>query len=208
MFDDIISDIIDNIKFFTHKIRAAKNSPKKINTIYEYGNYDLKIEYESVALLIFYGFHILINLSEIGKELILRYQYFKNIKKEFKPKKIENNEREKQKDLAILIETKLFGHVLIGLTIKETLFILNEDNYLLGLNKFKEGFLNCNKKDFDLIVNDNLNNLLEELEINQFRLFDFGDAYYYPLERNTGEEKVYILPKRRHPLCFYFKDKK
>ena len=216
MIDDIISDIIDQIRFFIYNTKFLGNTNKKTNTIYEYGNYDVKIENRSIALLIFYGFHIIINIHEIGGYLNIRYQFFYTLNKVFSSPKIEKNSEQyysnyakgKEKESGETMEIKLFGRVLAGLTIKEALFILNEDNYSLDLNEFKEAFLNCNKKDFESLLSDNLKSLLEKLEINLNELIDNGEIYYYPLDRKTNETKVYSGPKSRHPYCFYYDSKK
>ena len=212
----IISDIIDQIKFFIYNTKFLGNTNKKTNTIYEYGNYDVKIENRSIALLIFYGFHIIINIHEIGGHLNIRYQFFYTLNKVFSSPKIEKNSEQyysnyakgKGKESGETMEIKLFGRVLAGLTIKEALFILNEDNYSLDLNEFKEAFLNCDKKDFESLLSDNLKSLLEKLEINLNELIDNGEIYYYPLDRKTNETKVYSGPKSRHPYCFYYDSKK
>ena len=83
MVDDIISEIIDNIKFFIYNIKFFYNTNKLTNTIYEYGNYNIEIKNKSIALLIFYGFHIIINIHEIGGNLNDRYQYFFSLNDNF-----------------------------------------------------------------------------------------------------------------------------
>ena len=83
MVDDIISEIIDNIKFFIYNIKFFYNTNKLTNTIYEYGNYNIEIKNKSIALLIFYGFHIIINIHEIGGNLNARYQYFFSLNDNF-----------------------------------------------------------------------------------------------------------------------------
>ena len=56
--DDIINDIIDNIKFFIYNTAFLGSTNNNTNTIYEYGNINLDIKKKSVAILIFYGFHV------------------------------------------------------------------------------------------------------------------------------------------------------
>lgn len=51
------------------------NTNKEINTIYEYGNYNLEIESYYVTLLLFNALHI-ININERKVNLNARYQYY------------------------------------------------------------------------------------------------------------------------------------
>lgn len=81
--EDIISEVIDNVKFFIYNTTFLGNTNKETNTIYEYGNYNIEIENKSVALLIFYGFHIIINIHEIGGHLNVRYQYYISLNDKF-----------------------------------------------------------------------------------------------------------------------------
>ena len=67
--NEIIKDVINNIKFFIYNTTFIGSINNDVNTFYEYGNINLDIEDESVALLIFYGFHIIINIQEIGVNL-------------------------------------------------------------------------------------------------------------------------------------------
>ena len=83
MVDDVISEIIDNIKFFIYNTMFYGNTNNMTNTIYEYGNYNVEIKNKSIALLIFYGFHIIINIHEIGGHLNIRYQYYIFLKMNF-----------------------------------------------------------------------------------------------------------------------------
>lgn len=214
MVDNIISEIIDNIKFFIYSTMFFGNTNKMTNTIYEYGNYNIEIKNKSIALLIFYGFHIIINIHEIGGHLNIRYQYFIFLKDEFCSPKIDRDSKEnyytkfaneRGKESGETIEIELFGKVKSGLTIKEALFILNKDNYELSAKEFKEKFLECNSKSFDSLINENLRTFLLKLEINPDDL-DEDDKYMYnyPINRKTNETVVYTENKSRHPISFYY----
>lgn len=215
MIDDIISEIIENIRFFIYKTKFLGNTNKKTSTIYNYGNYDEEIKNKSIALLIFYGFHIIINIHEIGGHLNIRYQFFYTLNKEFSSPKIAKEDEElysnyakgKGKESGESIEIKLFGRVLCSITIKEALFILNEENYSLALNDFKEGFLTCNKKDINSLLSQNSKILLENLGINYDELNDNGEYYSFPVDRKAKETKVYDQSMSRHPFSYYY-DKK
>jgi len=202
MVDDIISEIIDNIKFFIYNIKFFYNTNKLTNTIYEYGNYNIEIKNKSIALLIFYGFHIIINIHEIGGNLNARYQYFFSLNDNFtkfaKEKDIESGEA---------IEIELFGKVKSGLTIKEALFILNKDNYELNAKEFKEKFISCNNESLDSLINENLRTFLLNLEINIKDLYEDDETIYiYPIKRKTNEAAVYYENKSRHPMSFYYNE--
>ena len=127
----IISDIIDNIRFFAYKTSFFGLTLDSSLRIYEYGLYDYEIENKSVALLIYYGFHIIVNIHEIGGYLYVRMQYFFTSDKKFVSPNIEGNQNYsdsdtfKNKESGDVIETKLFGEVLQSLTIKEALYLLN-----------------------------------------------------------------------------------
>ena len=202
MVDDIISEIIDNIKFFIYNIKFFYNTNKLTNTIYEYGNYNIEIKNKSIALLIFYGFHIIINIHEIGGNLNARYQYFISLNDNFT-----KFAKEKNTESGESIEMELFGKVKSGLTIKEALFILNKDNYELNAKEFKEKFLSCNNESLDSLINENLRTFLLNLEINIKDLYEDNETIYiYPIKRKTNEAAVYYENKSRHPMSFYYNE--
>ena len=58
------------------------NTNKEINTIYEYGNYNLEIESYYVTLLLFNALHI-ININERKVNLNARYQYYISLDESF-----------------------------------------------------------------------------------------------------------------------------
>lgn len=144
--EDIISEVIDNVKFFIYNTTFLGNTNKETNTIYEYGNYNIEIENKSVALLIFYGFHIIINIHEIGGHLNVRYQYYISLNDKFDSPEIRKELEDlytsyavqRTKESGETIEIALFGKVKYELTIKEALFILNKENYTLEPDEFKK----------------------------------------------------------------------
>ena len=216
MIDNIISEIIDNIKFFIYNTSFPDNVNKETDSIYEYGNYDLEIENKSEALLIFYGFHIIINIHQIGGHLNVKYQYYISHKEEFQSpemkKEIENlyshSAIERKKESGDEIEIELFGKVKNALKIKEALFILNKDNYELDSHEFKEGFLACNNKTLKELINEDLKEFLSFLGIDPTELDenDTNYTYKYPLNRRVNEPEHYYINKSRHPMSFYYND--
>ena len=214
--DSIIEEIIDNIKFFIYKTTFFGNINKQTQNIYEYGNYDVTINNKSIALLIFYGFHIIINIHEIGGHFNLRYQYFITLKKEFSSPIIDKNIKnlysnyanKRDKESGETIEIKLFGKVKAGLTIKEALFILDKNNYELKSEEFRNRFMDCNNKKLDELLNDNLKTFLSALGIDYKDLYDDDAIYNYPIDRRTDEKDISYENKNRHPVNFYFDDPK
>ena len=214
MVDNIISEIIDNIKFYIYSTKFFGNTNEMTNTIYEYGNYNIEIKNKSISLLIFYGFHIIINIHEIGGHLNIRYQYFIFLKDEYCSPKIDKNSKDnhysnfaqdREKESGETIEIGLFGKVKSELTIKEALFILNKDNYALNSKEFKERFLACNSESLDNLINENLRTFLLKLEINPEDLDENDNTIYiYPINRKTNETVVYRENKIRHPISFYY----
>ena len=214
MVNSIISEIIDNIKFFIYNTLFFGETNNMTNTIYEYGNYNVEIKNKSISLLIFYGFHIIINLHEIGGHLNIKYQYYIFLKDEYCSPKIDKNSnenyytkfaKEREKESGETIEIGLFGKVKSELTIKEALFILNKDNYALNAKEFKKKFTACNSESLDNLINENLKTFLLNLGINPEDL-DKNDntSYSYPINRKTNETVVYRENKLRHPISFYY----
>jgi hypothetical protein len=185
-----------------------------INTVYEYGLYDIEIQDESVALLIFYGFHVIINIHEIGGHINIRFQYYISLDDNFNSPKINNNLKGSYTSLALkrdkesgeTIEIELFDEVKNSLTIREALFILNKDNYEQDLKKFKESYKACNSKKLSELINEPLKEFLNNLGINTKQL-DENDKYEYsyPIKRKLNKtNKKYYSNKTRHPISFYY----
>ena len=213
LVDQIIKNIIDNVKFFIYNTTFIGCTNNDANTIYEYGNIDLDIENESVALLIFYGFHIIINIHEIGGHLNIKLQYFISLNDVFHSPDIKedlrdlytNNGKEKNKESGETMEIELFGEVKNILTIKEALFILNKDNYSSPLYEFKTKFQNCKKQKLEELINEPLKAFLSNLGIDSKKLKDNDTtAYKYPINRKTNKSDIYYNNKSRHPPIFYF----
>ena len=213
LVDQIIKNIIDNVKFFIYNTTFIGCTNNDANTIYEYGNIDLDIENESVALLIFYGFHIIINIHEIGGHLNIKLQYFISLNDAFHSPDIKedlrdlytNIGREKNKESGETMEIELFGKVKNTLRIQEALFILNKDNYSLPLYEFKAKFQNCKKQKLEELLNEPLKAFLSNLGIDSNKLKDNDNtAYKYPINRKTNKSDVYYNNKSRHPPIFYF----
>lgn len=215
--DNIISEIIDNLKFFVYNTSFLGNTNKDRTNIYEYGNYNVNIENKSISLLIFYGFHVIINLHEIGAHLYIKYQnYFSLNENSCSPKLNSENldlyspsAIKRRKESVEQLEIELFGNIKNELTIKEALFILNKDNYELSKIEFKEKFLNCNSKSLKDLIDTNLKQFLSNLGINSLELKENDKTVYkYPFDRGANFHKYSNINtnRARHPLCFYYDD--
>ena len=212
--DSILSDIIDNIKFYIYNTPFIGATNKVLSTIYEYGCYDISINNESLALLIFYGFHIIINLHEIGGHLNIKLQYYITLDDNFDSPKIRDNEKDlysssaldRNKESGETVEIELFGEVKTSLSIREALYILDRKNYEGGLKEFKEGYRTCNNKKISELLNEPLKKLLKNLNIDVNYLDEKDkNSYPYPLKRKSYEgNKEYYITKPRHPRSFYY----
>ena len=217
MIENIISEIIENLKFFIYDTSFLGNTNKDRTTIYEYGNYNVSITNQSVSLLIFYGFHVIINLHEIGGHLYIKYQYYISLNEKSVSPQLKSEHQNLYSSSAIKrgkeageeLEIELFGNIKNELTIKEALFLLNERNYALNLYEFKNKFLNCNKESLKDLIDENLKKLLSNLGINYSELKENDlTVYNYPLDRRVKFPKYSNknINKSRHPLCFYYDD--
>ena len=210
--DNIIEDIIDNIKFFIYDTSFLGDINNDNNTIYEYGNINLEIKNRDVALLIFYGFHIIIDIHEIGGHLNIKYQYYISLNEVFRSPDIKeefinlysSTGKARNRESVETIEIALFGQVKNSLTIREALFVLNKKNYLLSSNEFKANFEKCNTKKLSELLDEDIKIFLKQLEIDSSNLDEEDhNIYRYPLKRKSDSIEEYYGPKYRHPLRFY-----
>ena len=199
LVDDIIKNIIDNVKFFIYNTSFIGDTNNNNNTIYEYGNFNLEIENKSVALLIYYGFHIIINIQEIGGNLNIKYQYYISLNEVFHFPDIREDLKKlytvsgriKNRESRENIEIGLFGQVKETLTIKEALFILNKNNYSLTSNKFRTNFEKCNNQKLSELLNEDMKVFLKKLEIDPSKLDESdNNAYKYTLKRKYNSNEA------------------
>ena len=213
--DDFIKDIIDNVKFFIYNVTFLGGGNIYNNTVYDYGNINLEIENKSVALLIFYGFHIIINIHEISGYLNINYQYFISPDEVFHSPDIREDLRKffisycsaRNRESGETIEIGLFGQIKDILTIREALFILNKKNYTLTSNEFKINFQNCNNLKLSELLDEDMKVFLKKLEIDISNLDENdNNAYKFCLKRKYNSYEAYSGPKMRYPLNFYYSE--
>jgi len=170
-----LSQLLDDIRFYTHKTNIGGCLNDNSLRIYEYGLFSLDKK-KSISLLFFYSFNAVTNIHEISGHFFVRNQNIINSKNkklldspniDLKNEKLFSNYAQgRKKESGESIEISLFGRRIRYLTIKEALYILEQDNYSLGVYEFKKGFLNCNSLDNKNIISEYSRRLLSELGIN------------------------------------------
>ena len=197
--NEVISEIIDNIQFFLfNSIFYGKTIIDSLQ-IYEYGIYQKKMPNKSISLLIFYGFHIIINLHEIGGHFYDRFQYLYSLNDVFASPKIENGKASYYyKESGEKIEISLFGKTIQSLSANEALYLLNINNYNQSVNKFKENFENCNKTKIGELIDTSLAKLLLKLDINPQDLYDINNILVKErFFRQDNERNIYLFKSPR-----------
>ena len=163
-----LSIILKNIIFYTFKTDFVGITSRTTMKIYEYNNYYKSIEFlnddninEVIFKLITLAFTQISNFHEILGHLNIGYQIY-SCEDEEKKKKYESPEINKElssdyakkrgnKESGENIEILLFGRVITYLTLKEVLFILDQNNYIKNdYKKFREKFMKCNSNDIYL----------------------------------------------------------
>ena len=212
--NEVISEIIDNIQFFLFNSKFQGKTIMDSLKIYEYGIYQKEMPNKSIALLIFYGFHIIVNLHEIGGHFYARFQYFYSLNDGFVSPKIENNEasyytsygNERDQESGEKIEISLFGNTIQSLSVNEALYLLNINNYNQTANKFKENFKNCNKIKIGELIDPSLAEFLLKLDINPKNLYDIDNIIVNKrFFRQDNGRNIHLFESPRHPIDFYYK---
>ena len=165
-----LSQLLDDIRFYTHKTNIGGCLNDNSLRIYEYGLFSSDKK-KSISLLFFYSFNAVTNIHEISWHFFVKNQNIINSKNkkllDLKNEKLFSNYAQgRKKESGESIEISLFGRRIRYLTIKEALYILEQDNYSLGVYEFKKGFLNCNSLDNKNIISEYSRRLLSELGIN------------------------------------------
>ena len=212
--------ILKNITFYSFDTDFSAITDRKALKIYEYSNYENLVEIydkyllnEDVLKVIFLAFNLIINFHEILGHLNIKYQIYKygQEKKEYynSPKVNKNlssdyakgrDDRESGED----IEIKLFGRVILDLSLKEALFILNLTNYLVNdYNSFKNKFIKCDNEKIN--IDESFSDLLyKSFNINTNKiLFAENKRYSFDdlIKKSINNRKLYPM-KRKHPIGY------
>lgn len=213
--EDIIKNIIDNIRYVNYKTIYLGNTNNNTLRVYENGIYDKKNINKSISMLIYYGGHIVINIQEIGGHINVKLQNFypTNSKNKDYPKIIKREKNlyskyaiNKNHKSGESVQIKFFGKVVQDLTIREAIYILTIDNYEKSLEEFRTGFSECNKISIDkLLDNKNLSKLLINLDIEEKEIIRDINNNPYPIYNGAKlkEPIRYPVIGNRHPLSFY-----
>ncbi len=215
---ELVTKIIDNICFISYQTSFFGVTRKNTLKLYEKGLFNKQIYKKSIALLKFYAFIIVVNIHEIGGHINYKLQYYYNSKDfqhspnihNFKDieDKFTRNGKSREKESGETIEILLFGKVLNLLTVKESLYVLNLDNYSQSLENFKNNFQQCEKKSIkNLLSNDSLKSLLKNLDIIPEEITELDNIKYgniKSIKKDDSEDS--LEPEAKHPLSFYLKN--
>ena len=216
--ESFLDEIIDNIKYFSYSTLYYGLTLQNTLSLYIRGIYDYESDKkQEILLLIFYGFHIVTTISEIGGNINIKLQYDYNLNNDFKDlynisnisdntKHDINNIKKKKKSAGEIIEIKLFGRIINVITIKECLFILNIDNYKYDVNNFRKNFSECHSKNIKDLLNTDLIDLLSKLGIKEKDIiYENGNRLYeMPDITIKNIDTVFYRDVPKHPSSFYY----
>ena len=214
-FEDLklMEEIIDNIRFISYKSLFYGATCTNTFRIYERGIIDNTAQNLSISLLIFYGLFIVVNVHEIGGYINVKLQYFYTQKDIFKNTPLITNnslpfsqyDKNRKRESGEIIEVCLFGRVIEYLTEKESLYILNKNNYKKDVNSFRNGFIDVNNKNLDELLSADLVDLLKSLDIIPDKLQNDDKRQYYMTSHfKQNINRINPNNEPRHPISFYF----
>lgn len=162
-----LKSIFDNINLFQFPISGiygiTLSSP--LLKIYEYYEGFISKYGDNISKLLSLCFHLITNEHEVLGHLNIRIQNIilkKNIKSPIVDK--HNNLKERNEESGDFIEKLLYGYSISELTYNQMLFILDENNYTLSLDNFKEKFLEVINSNYE--PSQSLKDLLNSLDID------------------------------------------
>ena len=204
---DELKIIFDNIVFFNFDANFKGMTQRPTMKIYEYGPL-IPLENKDVSKLISLAFLLDINEHEILGHYNIGYQlYSTNNKNKYQSPKIDKNlasdyAREKHFiESGESIEIKLYGRVIVNMTLKEALFILNPKNYEGGLKQFNKKFMKCNEE--PIIIEKDFSDLLAKFNINT-KAIPKNKNNVYSIEKflkKYTDKNTYTI-KGKHPIGY------
>ena len=216
--EDLITKIIDDISFISYKTFFFGYTCKNTLKIYEKGLFNKQINKKSIALLKFYSFIIITNIHEIGGNINDRLQYYYNskdfqkspdISKNNNKYKFSKNGKSIGRESGEYIEILLFGKILNHLTVKESLYVLNIENYSQNLENFRNNFQKCEDITMEeLLSNNSLKELLNNLDINPEDITEQDNNKYGGMDsiKKDEDNDNCLVAEMKHPYSFYQKD--
>jgi hypothetical protein len=147
-------------------------NPKLISSNLNDSESDLSIDEKLINKVLANGAIVAVNDHEINHNFHNYYYFSKNGNESLKtPRKIDLNEREGGNNM----EKILFGRVLNNLTLKQSLYILNERNYNKSLEQFRQDFLDLEEKNYksDGIFKEYSNMKFNVKELSDYMVINF-----------------------------------
>ena len=96
------------------------------------------------------------------------------------------------------IEKLLYNRTISALTYNEIFFILDEENYKLDCESFRNNFIKCNNTDYK--ISDSLSKLLTSLDIKISEIYEPQESL--DLNRNLGKkissDQIFRFKRKRH----------
>ena len=143
---EILNEILDNVKFYPF---ISENSYACFNenfqTIYLQGITKKKID-SAEYFIVIYAFQLICLIHELFHFYFSYMRFVSKEKKRFHsplPKNYSSYAKEKGGESGEWIEEKLFGHHIVNLSVKESLFIFSMKNYKGGFENFRKDFEKC-----------------------------------------------------------------
>jgi hypothetical protein len=143
---EILNEILDNVKFYPF---ISENSYACFNenfqTIYLQGITKKKID-SAEYFIVIYAFQLICLIHELFHFYFSYMRFVSKEKKRFHsplPKNYSSYAKEKGGESGEWIKEKLFGHHIVNLSVKESLFIFSMKNYKGGFENFRKDFEKC-----------------------------------------------------------------
>ena len=194
---EILNEILDNVKFYPF---ISENSYACFNenfqTIYLQGITKKEID-SAEYFIVIYAFQL---ICLIHKLFHFYFSYMRFISKEKKrfhsplPKNYSSYAKEEGGESGEWIEEKLFGHHIVNLSVKESLFIFSMKNYKGGFENFRKDFEKCSnlqKEEFKYEKYQKyiqkFNNIFVSLEAEESTI-DIDKSYTLSKNLGVGED--------------------
>jgi len=203
---DELKIIFDNIVFFNFDADFKGMTQRPTMKIYEYGPL-IPLDNKDVSKLISLAFLLDINEHEILGHYNIGYQLYntKDKSKYQSPIIDKHLASDYAKDKHCIesgenIEIKLYGRVIVNMTLKEALFILNPKNYEDGLVQFNKKFMKCNEE--PIIIEKEFSDLLAKFNIDSKAIPKKNKTYSIEkFSKKYTDKNIYSI-KGKHPIGY------
>ena len=114
-------------------------------------------------------------------------------------------DKKRGKESGEKIQIELFWRIIEYLTVNESLYILNKNNYKKDVYTFQKDYKNINEKKIDELLDDTFITFLKSLVIDAKELYeDNKRKYYMPDKFKESIIGEYPMDEPRHPITFYY----